>query len=120
MSRGAERLVTPESPETAPNGARSWKPSAERVLFALLLVTVALVRFFAPEQVEPNVSVVEANQLATIEAMVLDRGPGLLRLNDAGASGLALSIPTIFRIFGREPELAMRLYAAVGSVAMVA
>jgi hypothetical protein len=112
--------VTPESPPIEPETSPGWRPAAERILLALLLVTVALVRFVGPDQIEPNVSVVEASNLASTEAMLLDRGPGLLALNDAGASGLALSLPTIFRVLGREPELALRLYAALGSVALVA
>jgi DNA-binding beta-propeller fold protein YncE len=106
--------------DVPPAPAHRWQPSTERILLALLLIGAALVRFLAPDQLEPNVSVVETTHLASIEAMLLQRGPGLIGLNEAGASGLALSVPAIFRMLGREPEQALRLYAALGSLAMVA
>src|SRR4051812_27712624 len=97
-----------------------WPPSPERVLLAILLVGVALTRLAWPGLVEPNVSNVEAGHLAAIEAMLVDRGPGVLGLTAAGASDLALGPPLLLRVAGREPELALRFYAALASVGLVA
>lgn len=97
-----------------------WPPSPERVLLTIVIVGAALVRFVGAGQVEPNISSIEASHLAAIEAMLVDRGAGLIGLTDAGASDLALTFPTILRLLGREPELAMRFNAALGGIGLAA
>ncbi|MCC7369931.1 MAG: glycosyltransferase family 39 protein [Chloroflexi bacterium] len=89
----------------------------ERVLLALLLVAAALVRLASPGIFEPNVSTAETVQLAAVEAIAADRGFSLFGQMGLGASGLALLPVTVLRLLRPEPELALRLYAAIGSVA---
>ena len=99
--------------------ARRWRPSGERTLLALLLVGAAIVRLVGPGQIEPNVSTAEIGHLGTIEALLAGRETGLLGWTDLGASVLALLPAALLRLLRPEPELALRLYAALGSLAFV-
>jgi DNA-binding beta-propeller fold protein YncE len=99
---------------------RPRRASGERVLFAILLVGAALVRLLGPGQLEPNVSTAEVANLAGLESVLSGQGPGLLARVGVGASGLALLPAALLRSIRPEPELAIRLYAALGSLAFVA
>jgi len=100
--------------------ARRWRPSGERTLFALLIVGAAIVRLIGPGQVEPNVSAAEVAHLGAIESLRAGRDTGLVGWTDLGASVLALLPAALLRLARPEPELALRLYAALGSLAFVA
>ncbi|MCC7493516.1 MAG: glycosyltransferase family 39 protein [Fimbriimonadaceae bacterium] len=108
--------------ETLPNAASParWRPSGERVLFALLLVAAAIVRFAGPGLLEPNVSTAEAAHIAGIERLLADPNVGLFSSTGMGTSGLALVPAAALRIVRPEPELALRLYVGLGSLAFVA
>lgn len=97
-----------------------WRPPGERILLALLLVAAAVVRLAGPGQLEPNVSTVEVAHLAAIEGLLADANVGLFSRTAIGASGLALLPAAMLRVVRPEPELALRLYAALGSLAFVA
>src|SRR5262249_27565995 len=113
-------MVEPEEATTPCPSRPWWRPPGERTLFALLLVLVAWVRLAGAGQLEPNVSTVEVSNLAAIETLVVTGSPGLLGWAGAGASGLALLPAALLRLVHPEPELALRLYAALGSLAFVA
>jgi len=51
--------------------------------------------------------------------LVVNPGAGLLGSAGAGASGLALLPATLLRLVHPEPELALRLYAALGDLLFV-
>lgn len=110
----------PPAPGPARPAGGATLEIGERALFGTLLVAAALVRLVGLGSVEPNVSVVEARHLITIEALLLDRGPVPLGGTDAGASGLALMVPALLRLLRPEPELALRLYAALGGIILIA
>jgi hypothetical protein len=125
-----ERGETSESRPPAPahgGDARSegvsrpwWRPPGERSLFALLLAGAAYARLASPGLLEPNVSTVEMGHLATIESLLLGTNSSLLGWTSGGASGLALLPAALLRLVRPEPDLALRLYAALGSVAFLA
>lgn len=105
-----------EPPDTS--GSRSLFP-VERVLFALVLIGAALIRLVGAGQLEPNVSTAETVQLAAVESLMADPGFSLFGRAGLGASGLALAPAALLRIVRPEPELALRLYTALGSLAFI-
>ena len=66
--------------------------------------------------VEPNLSSIEVGNLATMEALAVGAGPGLLSPTLTGASGLTLAIPTLLTGVVGDPGLALRLFVALVSV----
>lgn len=94
--------------------------SGERVLFGLVLVAAAVVRLAGAGQLEPNVSTAEVANLAAVERLLAEPGAGLFARAGLGATGLALLPAALLRIARPEPELALRLYAALGSLLFVA
>ncbi len=121
---GAAVLLAAAAPSSAAaprqTSAGRWPPPAERVLFALLLIAAAVMRLAGPGQLEPNVSTGEVAHLAAVEGLLADANVGLFSRTGLGASGLALVPAAALRILRPEPELALRLYAALGSLAFVA
>ena len=111
---------TADDSDMASEPARRWRPSGERILFALLLVGAAVVRLAGPGLLEPNVSTAEVSHLAAIEALIAGGDLGLFTTTGLGASGLALLPAALLRLIRPEAELALRLYAALGSLAFVA
>jgi sugar lactone lactonase YvrE len=127
----SRELAPPESddlpaskptPVTASTTAASrfWQPPGERTFFAILLVCAAVVRMAGLGILEPNVSTIEVSHLAAVEAILVDRDPGAFARTSAGASGLALFPAALLQVIRPEPELALRLYAALGSLAFIA
>jgi DNA-binding beta-propeller fold protein YncE/4-amino-4-deoxy-L-arabinose transferase-like glycosyltransferase len=114
-----ERARTPDTPRVEVSAIRSLWPSNERLLLMLLLVAVAHVRLVSPGLLEPNVSTAEVSHLATLESMAAGRSPGLLGRTSVGASPLALLPVTVLRQVRPEADLALRFYAAIGSIAFV-
>ncbi|MGE3268503.1 MAG: glycosyltransferase family 39 protein, partial [Chloroflexota bacterium] len=121
---------SPEAPEPddgvplggAPAASRqTWWPTfpVERVLFAMVLVGAAFLRLAGLGQLEPNVSTAETVNLAAIEALLADQGVSMFGWAGLGASGVALLPAALLRLARPEPELALRLYAALGSMAFV-
>lgn len=111
----APAASTPTSATT-----RDWRPPGEQTLFALLIATAAVVRFVGPGQLEPNVSTAEVANLRAIEALFAGSDAKLLDRTGLGASVLALLPAALLRLVRPEPELALRLYAALGSLAFIA
>jgi DNA-binding beta-propeller fold protein YncE len=85
----------------------------------LLLVAVAYVRLVSPGLLEPNVSTAEVGHLAALESIAAGHAPGLLGRTAVGASPLALLPAAILRQVRPEADLALRFYAAIGSIAFV-
>jgi sugar lactone lactonase YvrE len=100
--------------------AQRWRPSGERTLLALLLVGAAVVRLLGPGQLEPNISSAEISHLASIEALLTGQDSSLVARTGLGASALALLPAAVLRLIRPEPELALRLCAALGSLGFVA
>ncbi|MFN8632721.1 MAG: glycosyltransferase family 39 protein [Chloroflexota bacterium] len=96
-----------------------WRPPGERVLLALLLAGAALVRLVGLGQLEPNVSTAELGNLAGVQSVLAGQQSSLLSWVGAGASGLALLPSVVLLAVHPEPEIALRVYAALGSLAMV-
>lgn len=119
VSPSAGPSATTESSPSRFEQLRTWIPPGERTLLALLLIGTAVVRLTGPGQLEPNVSTAEVSNLAAIEAILADRDPGLFAQSGFGASGLALLPAVIVRVVRPEPELALRLYSAIGSLLFV-
>ena len=119
VQQGIPVLEVSASKATA---TRSLFP-AERVLFAVVLVAATLIRLIGAGQLEPNVSTAETVQLAAVEALISGNsgsGSSLFGWAGLGASGLALVPAAALRVLRPEPELALRLYAGLGSIAFVA
>lgn len=111
-------------PDAAPSPSltgllHAWGISGERVLLAALLVGAALARLVGLGFYEPNVSTIEVVHLAALESLGTERGPSLFGSTPAGASGLALMLADPLRALRAEPELAARVYVALGSIALV-
>jgi hypothetical protein len=114
--REAEAPIAADVP---PRRQRRWQLHTERSLLAILLAMAAWVRLVGPGVLEPNVSTVEVSNLAATEGLFGSPGIGLLGWTSTGASGLALLPSAWLRAVHPEPELALRLYAALGSLAFV-
>jgi hypothetical protein len=115
-SDALDALATPVADASVP----SWLwPSNERLLLMLLLVAVAYVRLVSPGLLEPNVSTAEVTHLATLESVMAGHASSLLGRTAVGASPLALLPAAAFRRIRPEPDLALRFYAALGSIAFV-
>ncbi|MCC6176803.1 MAG: NHL repeat-containing protein [Chloroflexi bacterium] len=124
LSTPAKAADAPMECQQTPVAARSdvGRPPAwllERALLALILVPALLVRLVGLGDIEPNVSSVEVAHLATLETVLAGHG-SLLGRSDAGATGLALLPAAALRVVQPEPDLALRVYAALGGAALVA
>lgn len=115
----AAALDDADEPHLTSSPARRWPLSGERTLLALLLVGAAIIRLLGPGQLEPNVSTAEVAHLGAIEALLAGRDSDLLTRTSLGASVLALLPAALLRLIRPEPELALRLYAALGSLAFI-
>jgi DNA-binding beta-propeller fold protein YncE len=72
-----------------------------------------------PGLLETNVSTAEVSHLATLESMAAGRGLGFFDRTAVGASPIALLPALVLRQIRPEADLALRLYAAVGSIGFV-
>src|SRR4051812_6534635 len=116
LKPSGEAAELPWSPVPPPKSQCGWHLATERGLLAMLVAGAAWVRLVGPGLLEPNVSVVEVSNLAATETLLGTPGAGLLGWTSAGASGLALLPSVLLRLVHPEPELALRLYAALGSL----
>src|SRR3954451_9434340 len=119
LKRSGDEAELPWPPAAPSPPRRGWHLATERSLLAMLVAGAAWVRLVGPGLLEPNVSVVEVSNLAATETVLAHPGAALLGGTSAGASGLALLPSVLLRLVHPEPELALRLYAALGSLAFL-
>jgi sugar lactone lactonase YvrE len=119
-----DRTTRPAARDAAPcqasAPARPGYQAGEHYFFAILLIVAALVRLVSLGQLEPNVATVEVTHLATIEELLAGSELGADGRAGVGASGPALLPAALLRFLWPEPELALRIYATLGSLAFIA
>jgi len=89
----------------------------EWIVLAAILLAALVVRTSRLGELEPNVSPVEVANLSTMESLASGHGPRLLELTPTGASGLALALPLLLVPLVGDPDLALRLFVGLCSIA---